>query len=58
MMNKLILKSDTRPFVLQIQERLRARIRSGDLKPGDRIPSMRQLAAWRSCCPPSTPSRR
>lgn len=45
MMNKLILKSDTRPFVLQIQERLRARIRSGDLKPGDRIPSMRQLAA-------------
>ena len=45
MTTKLILASDTRPFVLQIQERLRARIRSGDLKPGERIPSMRQLAA-------------
>ena len=44
MTTKLIIESDTRPFVLQIQERLRARIRSGALKPGERIPSMRQLA--------------
>jgi len=45
MTDKLILKTDTRPFVLQIQERLRAQIRSGVLKPGEQIPSMRQLAA-------------
>lgn len=45
MTNKLILKTDTRPYVLQIQERLRAQIRSGILKPGEKIPSMRQLAS-------------
>lgn len=44
MTESLILKTDPRPFVLQIQERLRARIRSGELKPGQRIPSMRQFA--------------
>ena len=45
MTEKLIHKTDTRPFVLQIQEGLRAQIRSGALKPGEKISSMRQLAA-------------
>ncbi|HBC88663.1 MAG TPA: hypothetical protein DCZ94_17090 [Lentisphaeria bacterium] len=43
MKNKLIDKTDSRPFVSQIRDRIRAQIRSGKLQVDQKIPSMREL---------------
>lgn len=41
----VISQTDPRPLYLQVKEQLRHRIAVGELKPGDDIPSIRQLAA-------------
>lgn len=41
----VISQADPRPLYLQVKEQLRHRIAVGVLKPGDEIPSIRQLAA-------------
>ena len=38
-----------RPLVRRIQDALRDRIRSGDLQPGEKLASMRRLAADFDC---------
>ena len=40
-----ISQADPRPLYLQVKEQIRHRIAVGELKPGDEIPSIRQLAA-------------
>lgn len=40
-----ISQADPRPLYLQVKEQIRHRIAVGELKPGDDIPSIRQLAA-------------
>ena len=40
----IISKADGRPMYLQIMEQIKRRISVGDWKPGDEIPSIRQLA--------------
>ncbi|HEX6096213.1 MAG TPA: GntR family transcriptional regulator [Thermoanaerobaculia bacterium] len=40
----VISKADGRPMYLQIMEQIKERIGVGDWKPGDEIPSIRQLA--------------
>lgn len=40
-----ISQADPRPLYLQVKEQLLHRIAVGDLKPGEEIPSIRQLAA-------------
>jgi len=40
-----ISQTDPRPLYLQVKEQIRHRIAVGELKPGDEIPSIRQLAA-------------
>lgn len=41
----IISQADPRPLYLQVKEQLLHRIAVGDLKPGEEIPSIRQLAA-------------
>lgn len=41
----MISQGDPRPLYLQVKEQIRHRIAAGELKPGDDIPSIRQLAA-------------
>jgi GntR family transcriptional regulator len=41
----VISQADPRPLYLQVKEQIRHRIAVGELKPGDDIPSIRQLAA-------------
>ena len=41
----VISQADPRPLYQQIKDQLRHRIAVGELKPGDEIPSIRQLAA-------------
>jgi GntR family transcriptional regulator len=41
----VISQADPRPLYLQVKEQLLHRIAAGDLKPGEEIPSIRQLAA-------------
>jgi GntR family transcriptional regulator len=41
----VISQTDPRPLYLQVKEQIRHRIAVGELKPGDEIPSIRQLAA-------------
>jgi GntR family transcriptional regulator len=41
----VISQADPRPLYLQVKEQLLHRIAVGDLKPGEEIPSIRQLAA-------------
>lgn len=41
----MISQADPRPLYLQVKEQIRHRIAVGELKPGDEIPSIRQLAA-------------
>jgi len=41
----VISQADPRPLYLQVKEQIRHRIAVGELKPGDEIPSIRQLAA-------------
>jgi GntR family transcriptional regulator len=41
----VISQGDPRPLYLQVKEQIRHRIAAGELKPGDDIPSIRQLAA-------------
>lgn len=40
----IISQADGRPMYLQIMEQIKQRIAIGDWKPGDKIPSIRQLA--------------
>ena len=40
----VISRTDGRPMYLQIMEQIKARIAVGDWRPGDEIPSIRQLA--------------
>jgi len=45
MLSRLVLsQSDGRPLYMQIIEQIRRRIAVGDLKPGEPLPSIRQLA--------------
>lgn len=37
--------ADGRPYLAQIHDQLLARIRAGELQPGERLPSLRQMAA-------------
>ena len=37
--------ADGRPYLAQIHDQLLARIRAGELRPGERLPSLRQMAA-------------
>jgi GntR family transcriptional regulator len=41
----VISQADPRPLYQQVKDQLRHRIAVGELKPGDEIPSIRQLAA-------------
>jgi GntR family transcriptional regulator len=41
----MISQADPRPLYLQVKEQIRHRISVGELKAGDEIPSIRQLAA-------------
>ena len=41
----IISQADPRPLYLQVKEQLLHRVAVGDLKPGEEIPSIRQLAA-------------
>ena len=41
----VISQTDPRPLYQQVKDQLRHRIAVGELKPGDEIPSIRQLAA-------------
>jgi GntR family transcriptional regulator len=41
----VISQADPRPLYQQIKEQLRHRVAVGELKPGDELPSIRQLAA-------------
>jgi GntR family transcriptional regulator len=41
----VISQTDPRPLYQQVKDQLRHRVAVGELKPGDEIPSIRQLAA-------------
>ena len=41
----MISQTDPRPLYQQVKDQLRHRVAVGELKPGDEIPSIRQLAA-------------